>query len=229
MQSFPAQRDLADQKSKQLVLDGLRMDVHMPAVDNQILERNGLIPHPLHVVLPEICDVNHCVSSEDLHTVDGTCSWIGSSANLYKLISFMEDLPVISCSWKSSWLHSTDAASSYLRIDIFCIIFDFKKDRRGLMFGEIGWMLLYDESKNHESLFSDGVFLCVDLVLEQDGLVPSHFVDDGRSDEDDQAGESADRNKHNKEVILLRVILFHVQCQTYYDFHDAHHQIPAKH
>ena len=118
MQSFPAQRYLADQKGKQFVLDGLRMNVDMSAVDNQILERNGLIPHPLHVVLPEISDIDHCVSSEDLHASDDTCSWMGSSANLYKLISFIEDLPVISCSWKSSWLHSTDAASSYLRIAI---------------------------------------------------------------------------------------------------------------
>lgn len=42
------------------------MDIHMPAVDNQILKWNGLIPYLLHIIFPEICDIDHHVSSENL-------------------------------------------------------------------------------------------------------------------------------------------------------------------
>lgn len=58
------------------------MDIHVPAVDNQILQRDGLVPHLLHVVLPEIGDIYHHVGPEDLDGWEGTCSWMGSSDNL---------------------------------------------------------------------------------------------------------------------------------------------------
>jgi hypothetical protein len=61
-----AQRYSAQQEGEYFVGLTLRMDVHVSAVDHQILQRNCLGPHSFDIVPAEVSGVDDCVSAEYL-------------------------------------------------------------------------------------------------------------------------------------------------------------------